>query len=129
MVRTRSTRSRCWATTSRFPMASGPAARTARACRWAWAVRPSRLLGSPLVALKSVDDAPSRSRAFIGVVGHGPLLEREDGALATLRQLGATVRALDLWDDPLNLLRDDDSERGIKPRALVFEALDRPDLG
>lgn len=70
----------------------------------------------------------SRARSFIGVIGHGPLLEREDGALFVLRQLGATVRTLDLWDDPVNLLRDDDDERGIVPRALVFEALDRPDL-
>jgi DNA-binding response OmpR family regulator len=65
----------------------------------------------------------------VGVIGHGPLLERDDGAAATLRQLGATVRTLDLWDDPLNLLQDDDDERGIRPRAFVFEALDRPDLG
>jgi DNA-binding response OmpR family regulator len=65
----------------------------------------------------------------VGVIGHGPLLEREEGAVATLRQLGATVRTLDLWDDPLKLVEDDDEELGVKPRAFVFEALDRPDLG
>lgn len=64
----------------------------------------------------------------MGVIGHGPLLEREDGAAATLRQLGAAVRTLDLWDDPLNLVRDDDDELGVRARACVFEALDRPDL-
>jgi DNA-binding response OmpR family regulator len=64
----------------------------------------------------------------VGVVGHGPGLEREEGASATLRQLGATVRTLDLWDDPVNLIGDDDEELDIRPRALVFEALDRPDL-
>jgi DNA-binding winged helix-turn-helix (wHTH) protein len=69
-----------------------------------------------------------RARSFVGVVGHGPLLEREDGASATLRQLGATVRTLDLWEDPVHLIGDDDEELDIKPRALVFEALDRPDL-
>jgi DNA-binding winged helix-turn-helix (wHTH) protein len=56
------------------------------------------------------------------------MLEREEGAAATLRQLGATVRTLDLWDDPVNLIRDDDDELDVRPRALVFEALDRPDL-
>jgi len=56
------------------------------------------------------------------------MLDREEGAVATLRQLGATVRQLDLWDDPVNLIEDEDDERDIRPRALVFEALDRPDL-
>jgi hypothetical protein len=55
-------------------------------------------------------------------------LEREDGAAVTLRQLGAQVRTLDLWDDPINLLTDDDSDVEARPRALLFEALDRPDL-
>ena len=71
---------------------------------------------------------PPRARTFVGVVGHGPLLEREDGAAFTLRELGATVRTLDLWDDPVNLIEDDDDEMNVRPRALVFEALDRPDL-
>jgi DNA-binding response OmpR family regulator len=62
------------------------------------------------------------------VVGHGPLLEREDGAPAVLRQLGATVRTLDLWENASGLLRDGDEENGVRPRVLVFEALDRPDL-
>jgi DNA-binding response OmpR family regulator len=61
-------------------------------------------------------------------VGHGPLLEREDGAPAVLRQLGATVRTLDLWDNAQKLLHDDDERNGVRPRVLVFEALDRPDL-
>jgi DNA-binding response OmpR family regulator len=64
----------------------------------------------------------------VAVVGHGPLLEREDGAVATLRQLGATVRTLDLWDDPMNLFEEDQPEQEARPRALLFEALDRPDL-
>jgi len=56
------------------------------------------------------------------------MLDREEGAVGTLAQLGAQVRSLDLWDDPVNLIRDEDEELEIKPRALVFEALDRPDL-
>lgn len=63
----------------------------------------------------------------MAVIGHGPLLLREDGAAATLRQLGAEVRTLDLWDDPLSLL-DAPGAEAARPRALVFEALDRPDL-
>ncbi|MFC1642212.1 winged helix-turn-helix domain-containing protein [Myxococcota bacterium] len=38
------------------------------------------------------------------------------------------MRSIDLWDDPVNLIEDDDDERGIRPRVLLFEALDRPDL-
>jgi DNA-binding response OmpR family regulator len=75
------------------------------------------------------DEESGSARSYIAVVGHGPLLEREDGAAATLRQLGATVRAIDLWDDPSELLYPSDAVRGMRARALVFEALDRPDLG
>jgi DNA-binding response OmpR family regulator len=64
----------------------------------------------------------------VAVVGHGPLLERDDGAASTLRQLGATVRTLDLWDDPINLFAEDEPDEEARPRALLFEALDRPDL-
>jgi DNA-binding winged helix-turn-helix (wHTH) protein len=67
-------------------------------------------------------------RTFVAVIGHGPMLERDDGAAATLGLLGANVRTLDLWDDPVNLIDDDDDERDVRPRALLFEALDRPDL-
>jgi DNA-binding winged helix-turn-helix (wHTH) protein len=56
------------------------------------------------------------------------MLEREEGAVSTLAQLGASVRSLDLWDDPVNLITEEDEEADLKPRALVFEALDRPDL-
>jgi DNA-binding response OmpR family regulator len=45
-----------------------------------------------------------------------------------LRQLGARVRTLDLWDDPMNLFEEDDEDLEVRPRALLFEALDRPDL-
>ena len=76
----------------------------------------------------TLPEKPNRGRAFVAVVGHGPLLEREDGAAVTLRQLGAEVRTLDLWDDPINLFSDEDAEVEVRPRALLFEALDRPDL-
>ena len=77
---------------------------------------------------KSVNPKPSRARSYVGVIGHGPLLEREEGAAAVLRQLGAMVRTLDMWDDPINLIEGEDDEFEVRPRALVFEALDRPDL-
>jgi DNA-binding response OmpR family regulator len=66
--------------------------------------------------------------AFVLVVGHGPQLEREDGAAPMLRQLGAHVRTLDLWDDFTKVLTAAD-EGTATPRAIVIEAGDRPDLG
>jgi DNA-binding response OmpR family regulator len=62
--------------------------------------------------------------AYIVVVGHGPDLEREDGACNVLRALGARVRSLDLWDDPAAAAPSDDES----VRAIVVEAVDRPDL-
>jgi DNA-binding winged helix-turn-helix (wHTH) protein len=64
-------------------------------------------------------------RSFIAIVGHGPDLEREEGAASVLRGLGAEVRAIDLWDEPARLFGGDDE---IAARAIVVEALDRPDL-
>jgi DNA-binding response OmpR family regulator len=63
-------------------------------------------------------------RAFIAIVGHGPELEREDGAASVLRALGAEVSTLDLWDEPHRLFADEEAEA----RVLIVEALDRPDL-
>ena len=79
--------------------------------------------------MANVGDEPSGARSYVGVIGHSPLLEREEGAAAVLRQLGATVRTIDLWDEPSELIYPSDAVRGMRPRALVFEALDRPDLG
>lgn len=64
-------------------------------------------------------------RAFIGIVGHGPELEREEGAANVLRALGAEVSTLDLWDEPHRLFRHDEDA---PPRAILVEAIDRPDL-
>jgi DNA-binding response OmpR family regulator len=60
-------------------------------------------------------------------VGHGPEIDREAGAANILRSLGAEVRTLDLWDDPVDLFCETDSEE-MRPRAIVVEAADRPDL-
>lgn len=66
--------------------------------------------------------------AVVGVIGHAELLNRPDGAAAVLSQLGAAVRTLDLWEDPAALIEPDALGAGVRVRALVFEALDRPDL-
>jgi DNA-binding response OmpR family regulator len=65
--------------------------------------------------------------SFIAVIGHGPDLEREAGAAGILRNLGAQVRTLDLWDDPADLFREGDDDE-MRPRAILVEAADRPDL-
>ena len=44
------------------------------------------------MALKSHNNhSVSRARSFVAVIGHGPMLEREEGGVATLRQLGAFI--------------------------------------
>ncbi|MBK6519082.1 MAG: response regulator transcription factor [Polyangiaceae bacterium] len=64
-------------------------------------------------------------RSFVGVIGHAPDTERDEGAAPALRQLGAEVRTVDLWDEPVTLFeRDDDVAR-----AIVVEAGSRPDIG
>ena len=62
--------------------------------------------------------------SYVVVVGHAPDLEREEGAANLLRGLGARVRTLDLWEDLIAVVPDDDEQ----VRAIVIEALDRPDL-
>jgi DNA-binding response OmpR family regulator len=67
----------------------------------------------------------SKPSTFVLVVGHGPDLEQEAGAAAMLRQLGAEVHTLDMWDDFGRVL---DAGHDATPRAIVFDARDRPDL-
>src|SRR5438128_1525260 len=63
---------------------------------------------------------PSKPASFVLVVGHGPQLEQEDGAAAQLRQLGAEVRTMDLWED-FGRTFDRGAEEGALARAIVFE--------
>ncbi|HEY6459826.1 MAG TPA: DNA-binding response regulator, partial [Polyangiaceae bacterium] len=67
----------------------------------------------------------AKSGALVVVVGHRPGLESAEGAASMLRQLGAEVRTLDLWDEFSAVLEHAGSS-GV--RALVFEAAERPDL-
>lgn len=69
-----------------------------------------------------------RRRSFIAIVGHGPELDREDGAASVLRGLGAEVRTLDLWDEPSRLFDDFPADPPPLVRAIVIEAIERPDL-
>lgn len=66
-----------------------------------------------------------RRRSFVAVVGHAPELGREDGAAQILRQLGAEVRTLDLWQEAASLFHAEDEVA----RALIVEAAARPDVG
>jgi len=61
---------------------------------------------------------------WILVVGRSDQLERAEGGVATLRDLGCRVRALDLWDalDEAALAED-------PPTAVLVEALEQVDAG
>ena len=61
---------------------------------------------------------------WILVVGSSAILDRQDGGVATLRELGCRVRAQDLWDD-----LDDPAYIQEPPAAILVEALDQFDAG
>lgn len=63
-------------------------------------------------------------RSFILIVGHGPELERDEGAAQTLRALGAHVRTLEMWEEPSRVFREGDDE----VRVVLVETPERPDL-
>ncbi len=62
--------------------------------------------------------------SFVAVLGDPAQFSNEDGATVILRQLGATVRALDLWADPRELI----VHASDVPRCIVIEAGARPDV-
>jgi len=61
---------------------------------------------------------------FIAVAGHAPDLDRDDGAAALLRQLGADVRTMGIWDEADTLFTSDADVA----RLLIVEAGARPDV-
>jgi DNA-binding response OmpR family regulator len=63
-------------------------------------------------------------RSFILIIGHGPELERDEGAAQVLRGLGAHVRTLEMWDEPGRALGND----GDEVRIILVETPERPDL-
>jgi len=70
--------------------------------------------------------SPPRTSAFVIVVGHGAQLLADEGAATQLTKLGARVRTLDLWGD-VGAVFDEEPVDAV-PRAIVFEAGERPDL-
>jgi DNA-binding response OmpR family regulator len=62
---------------------------------------------------------------WILVVGSPQLVERNDGGLAILRDLGCRVRAADLWDP----LEDDEALGKSPPAAVLVEVLDQVEGG
>jgi hypothetical protein len=59
------------------------------------------------------------------VVGDPQRLEDEDGAVNQLRQLGALVHALELWDEPARIFVPDEKAHA---RVIIVEVGERPDL-
>ena len=70
--------------------------------------------------------APGKTGLVVLVVGHLPRLDAPDGVAAMLRQLGAEVQTLDLWDDFSSVAERARAGGGV--RAVVFDAAERPDL-
>lgn len=62
---------------------------------------------------------------WILVVASPQLVERAEGGLATLRELGCRVRAADLWDP----LEADESLRREPPAVVLVEVLDQVEAG
>jgi DNA-binding response OmpR family regulator len=61
---------------------------------------------------------------WVLVIGSSAILQREDGGLAVLRELGCRVQAHDLWDD-----LDEPAFLEDPPAAILVEALDQFDAG
>lgn len=62
---------------------------------------------------------------WILVVGSPQLVERPEGGVTVLRELGCRVRIADLWDG----LERDEALRGDPPAAVLVEALDQVEAG
>jgi DNA-binding response OmpR family regulator len=62
---------------------------------------------------------------WILVVASPQLVERAEGGLATLRELGCRVRAADLWDP----LEEDEDLRREPPAVVLVEVLDQIEAG
>lgn len=61
---------------------------------------------------------------WILVIGPSAILERPEGCVNTLRELGCRVQAYDLWDS-----LDEPSFSETPPAAVIVEALDQVDAG
>ncbi|HET6337687.1 MAG TPA: response regulator transcription factor [Polyangiales bacterium] len=61
---------------------------------------------------------------WVLVIGSSAILQREDGGLSVLKELGCRVKAHDLWDD-----LDEPAFLEQPPAAILVEALDQFDAG
>jgi DNA-binding response OmpR family regulator len=61
---------------------------------------------------------------WVLVIGSSAILQRDDGGLAVLKELGCRVKSHDLWDD-----LDEPSFLEQPPAAILVEALDQFDAG
>jgi len=69
-----------------------------------------------------------RPARLVLVLGDRATLEHESGAVNQLRQLGAQVRGLALWDEPAHAFHDGPGAEEAEVRAIIVEAGERPDL-
>jgi DNA-binding response OmpR family regulator len=67
-----------------------------------------------------------RDVGLIWVAGHDGEVGRSDGVAASMIDLGAPVRVVDLWGAPLD--QGPSAEDATTARILILEVLDRPDL-
>jgi DNA-binding winged helix-turn-helix (wHTH) protein len=70
--------------------------------------------------------SPAKTGLLVLVVGYLPRLEEEGGVAPMLRQLGAEVQTLELWDDFGAVVEKAAAAGGL--RAMVFDAGERIDL-
>ena len=61
---------------------------------------------------------------WVLVIGSSAILQRDDGGLAVLKELGCRVKSHDLWDD-----LDEPAFLDQPPAAILVEALDQFDAG
>lgn len=61
---------------------------------------------------------------WVFVIGSSAILQRDDGGLAVLKELGCRVKSHDLWDD-----LDEPAFLDQPPAAILVEALDQFDAG
>lgn len=66
-----------------------------------------------------------RPRPFVIVLGSGGASPAQDGPAAVLRQLGASLKLAEFWDDPADLLGSGEPH----VQCLIVDAGERPDVG
>ncbi len=73
-------------------------------------------------------ETPAITDDSVLVIGHGASLAKSENAAAILRSKGEQVQIVDLLDNPYDFYRSEPEHTERRPRTLLFEAIDRPDL-